>query len=260
MISLNGHKIEPTIFPDQTSQIWKLKPLHLKYKENIINWKFESESELIQVFQLVMLVRQLEVNSDIILMIPYFPYARQDKSIANDSTFALNTFCKLLKPIEEYVNEIITVDLHSSVAHSYFKKLTDKFPANAIDIAVEATKPDFIIFPDMGAQTRYKTYLPVFEGRIETATIIKSRDQLTGDLKITGINISSPRTLEGASCLMIDDICDGGRTFIAGKEFLDKFGIKDLSLYTTHGIYSKGTQVLKDSGIKRLFNLYGEVL
>ena len=40
--------------------------------------------------------------------------------------------------------------------------------------------------------------------------------------------------------LVIDDICDGGRTFINLAEKLLIMGANDLYLYVTHGIFSKG--------------------
>ena len=41
---------------------------------------------------------------------------------------------------------------------------------------------------------------------------------------------------------------------------LYKLGALEVQLFTTHGIYSKGVQVLKDAGIVKIFNRKGEVL
>jgi len=56
MIYLNGQPIEVTIFPDKTSQVWKIPEHFFSYK-NEITWEFESESEFIHLAQLVALLK-----------------------------------------------------------------------------------------------------------------------------------------------------------------------------------------------------------
>ena len=43
----------------------------------------------------------------------------------------------------------------------------------------------------------------------------------------------------------IDDICDGGQTFISLAQSLKKQGAAEIFLYVTHGIFSKGLDQLK---------------
>jgi ribose-phosphate pyrophosphokinase len=64
--------------------------------------------------------------------------------------------------------------------------------------------------------------------------------------------------LTGKTCLIVDDICDGGGTFVLAANYLHSLGAKNIALYTTHGIYSKGTDVLSDNHISRIFNYKGE--
>ena len=58
---------------------------------------------------------------------------------------------------------------------------------------------------------------------------------------------------------MVDDLCDGGATFILlAKELLSK-GAKEVHLFVSHGIFSRGLGVLFDAGIKRVFVKDGEM-
>jgi ribose-phosphate pyrophosphokinase len=41
-------------------------------------------------------------------------------------------------------------------------------------------------------------------------------------------------------CLIVDDICDGGATFVALARKLREAGAIEVSLFVTHGIFSKG--------------------
>ena len=52
--------------------------------------------------------------------------------------------------------------------------------------------------------------------------------------------------IKGKNVLILDDICDGGGTFmLAGKELL-KYKPNNLGLCITHGIFSKGVDTLKE--------------
>jgi len=248
MITLNNTIVTPTIFPDKTSQVWKIPSESFDSGGCKIEWVFESEAEFIHLAQLVHLVKG---GPPIILSIPYFPYARQDKHVSNESTFALRTFCCLLKTLS--VDKIITQDIHSDVAKEYLPNLVSKFPQETVNVVLKKVLPRVIVFPDKGARTRYKDKFP-----FPSVTILKERDQSTGHLKITGIE-GDVDLLKGAKVLMIDDLCDGGMTFILAAQYLKTLDINEVSLYTTHGVYSKGVQVLKDAGIKRVFNRNGEV-
>ena len=76
MILLNGTEIKPTIFPDGTSQVWKIDESIFKKRlifEQHIEWEFESEGEFMQVAQLCDLIAAKGGYVDM-LYIPYFPY------------------------------------------------------------------------------------------------------------------------------------------------------------------------------------------
>lgn len=250
MIKLNNQElIKPTIFPDKTSQVWKVNTESLNDYVNSITWEFENEAEFLHVAQLSDLVRSLKPNANLTLFVPYFPYARQDKEVSNNSTFALRTFCKLLDSLD--FNNIVTNDLHSDVAKHYLK-LIDLKPIHEIEMAMLKTKSTVIIFPDKGAKQRY-SYLD-----FKSLNVEKERDQQTGALMIKGIE-GDTRCIENANLLIVDDLCDRGGTFILTAKLLHEFKPNSISLYTTHGIYSKGIDIIKDAGIQRVFNLKGEV-
>ena len=59
--------------------------------------------------------------------------------------------------------------------------------------------------------------------------------------------------MEGSDILIVDDICDGGRTFIGLAEELKKKNAGDLYLFVTHGIFSQGFSELKKH-FKKIFS------
>lgn len=244
MIKLNGHLITPTIFPDKTSQVWKLPEdwflagLHF----NTITWEFENEAEFMHVAQLQTLLQRFSMGTT--LELPYLPYARQDKDISNVATFSLHTFATLLNSLR--FAEVKTFDPHNAeLSKKLINNLSITMP-NYQHILWQLQA--YPVFPDKGAALRYGA-------KLVDVVCDKIREPLTG--AITGISISG--TIINGSYLIIDDICDGGRTFIEVAKKLYEAGAKEVHLYVSHGIFSKGLDVLHDAGIKRIFTRNGEV-
>lgn len=243
------HIVKPTIFPDATSQIWKLPENMLYFNQFAeIHWEFENESELFQVLQLAELVNRYNPNH-IGLIIPYLPYGRQDKEVSNDKTFALSVFIDTLEKSKLFTY-IITKDAHNP---NTLRSIRNDLPNDVIQEIITKIKPDIICFPDKGASQRGYTV-----GNIATINLDKTRDNLTG--RIEGLKYEGSISLKDCNILILDDICDGGGTFIGATKLLKDLGANEVSLFTTHGIYSKGTQILFDNGIDRVFNCKGEVL
>jgi ribose-phosphate pyrophosphokinase len=238
------HRIVPTIFPDKTSQVWKI-PYIETMTSCYIQWNFEQEVELIWLNQLLALLKKYKVTVAE-LHIPYLPYARQDKEVGNNNTFARDVFLDMLDT--ELPFEITTLD-----AHSPCNKIISLSPEKYIQYAVNAFKPSVIVFPDKGAAARYSVLSCL--SKFPHMVMDKTRDQTTGE--ITGLTtdfVLENRVLTGRY-LIVDDICDGGATFIRVADYINQRARNaKIALYTTHGIYSNGKSVLKAAGIGQLFS------
>jgi len=244
------HTVEPTIFPDGTSQVWKLP-------ENITGViKYESdfpidEAEMFQLMQAVQLVSKLCGSA--IIVIPFLPYSRQDKEISNDSTFALTTFMTCLKACG--ASAIYTHDLHGmDTTNSLGMQLNSS--CVPLDLLTKL-KTDFVCYPDKGASSRYK-YISF--NKDKTIVLDKDRDQLTGE--ILGLKYCEETheklDIKGKNVTIVDDICDGGRTFIEAAKLLKQKNPAKITLYVSHGIFSKGTKVLYDAGIDEIYTHKGK--
>jgi len=251
MIYLNQKKLDVTIFPDKTSQVWKIDESNLYGVVNTINWEFESEAELMHVAQLVHLLREIS-DARITLRMDYFPYARQDKPVSNSSTFAVRTFVNILDNLG--IDDIITYDIHSDIPQSLFIKtrFTNHFPNEEIETVIMKVNPTLLVYPDKGASKRYGDKI-----KYPFVTIDKHRDQLSGLIYTLGILETT--SVHDTICLIVDDLADGGGTFILAAKELYSLGAKEVHLYTSHGIYSKGLTPLREAGIIRIFNRKGEV-
>jgi ribose-phosphate pyrophosphokinase len=242
MLKLNGVEICPTIFSDNTSQIWKIHE-SLFETASEIEWIFGGDQEVFHLFQLAILCRSKGVKS-LNLLTKYLPYARQDKPISNESTFALHVFSKIINQIN--FDSIFCYDPHSDIAKKLINNLFCIDVGSHVYRFFTENNYDVVLYPDLGAKTRYSELygLPYIYAD-------KKRDQLTGNIE--GLDVIGD--CDGKTVLIVDDICDGGGTFIiAAKELYDK-GAIDVGLFVSHGIFSKGKEVLYNAGINKVFSL-----
>lgn len=247
MLYLNGNPLKPTIFPDNTSQVWKLPEDTFTNNKVTVDWEFSNEAEIIHLLQLYDLITTVNRDSQITLNIKYLPYGRQDKEISNNATFALKTFQKLLGLYR--FHKINVTDPHNWDQCRFSCATTAVYPKELISKVIAETQSNLVCYPDKGAVTKYT--------KIYSRNYIygeKVRDQLTGH--ITSYEVIGECT--GKTVLIIDDICDGGMTFkILAKDLLAK-GAKEVNLFVTHGIFSKGIKTLHESGINKVFSQDGE--
>lgn len=185
---------------------------------------------------------------------PYFPYARQDRVIQTNEPFSLRIFCKFLNSLS--LASVTIVDPHSDVVSAL---VHDVRIIPQYEVAKEAIPRSFFathshesfnsvfVSPDAGAYKKVAALMPD-DNRI--AVGVKERDSSGNIIKT---KVYSPLDLTGKTCIMVDDICDGGRTFIELTKALKDQGASKVYLYVTHGIFSKGLLPLKDAGIEHVY-------
>jgi ribose-phosphate pyrophosphokinase len=95
--------------------------------------------------------------------------------------------------------------------------------------------PVTIVAPDAGAEKRCSKVANTFNQKLATATKHRTPEGIT--IKMNTNDISE-------RVVIIDDICDGGRTFIElAKVLKGEYGVKHVTLIVTHGIFSAGMRV-----------------
>lgn len=226
------------ILPDHISSMRTADEIHV-----VANIKSAED-----IIELALLCDAVEHESDcwMSIVLPYLPYSRADRRFIDGDCFGLEIFGRMLAMMAP--NRVVTLDVHSKMAMKYIPHLETVSALSFIQRAVEEfanTQPDRrinILFPDKGARDRYElpTYFGSNTGLISPTVLhaSKTRDAETG--QFSGFEI--PALLNDpqwkAPTLIIDDLCDGGGTFLGLRDLIPR-DIK-LGLYVTHGIFSKG--------------------
>lgn len=174
------------------------------------------------------------------LVMPYVPYARQDRQCAEGESFTLRVFSDIINAMN--FNKVWIFDAHSDVAPALIRN-SYNIPNHEYvrDAIKQIDRHLLLISPDSGANKKSNKLIETigfFDGLINCDKI---RNVKTG--KLSGFRVFSD-DLKGAHCLIVDDICDGGRTFIGIAEELKKKNAGDIYLFITHGIFSSGLSEL----------------
>lgn len=216
-----------------------------------IVWRIYNSDDLILLRLFIHSLGTLEgeVTDRATVIVPYYPYSRQDRDQSGMARAS-----HLLRHVlnsgggTTISSDYWTYDLHSKVEQCWIISVRC-IPYGLIQPGT------CVVLPDKGAATKY---LELFKEDIQDSklnmmpdyiTMSKCRDASTGNIlsyHISELSSAKMGTAEGVQqFLVIDDICDGGRTFELVSEALDKINTSAKRLlYVTHGIFSKGLQTL----------------
>nr|WP_315240817.1 ribose-phosphate diphosphokinase [uncultured Flavobacterium sp.] len=183
-------------------------------------------------------LRRMDVKI-IDLFIPYFPAARQDRVMIKGESLSVKVYADIINTLQ--LNKVFVFDAHSEVTPALVNNCevipNHTFIKEVLKVIGENVK---LISPDGGALKKiYK--VSEFLGGVEVVECSKSRDVKTG--KLSGFKVYND-DLQGMDCLIVDDICDGGGTFVGLAEELKKKNAGKLYLAVSHGIFNKGFEVL----------------
>lgn len=197
----------------------------------------------------------IEFNTDYKLYIPYLPYSRADRRFKKGDTCGLDVVCSMLR--ETGFHNIITLDVHNPSlifqdniinvsAEPLIKRAMKHFVSMAWDNGY-GNKGLTVLFPDKGAAGRYEVPETIGynsgQWPVQVLFATKKRNPETGLFE--GFNVPEANEFLYDNVLIIDDICDGGGTFIGIADIIRKRQRNlYMGLYVTHGIFSKGMEII----------------
>ena len=216
----------------------------------IINMRATCAADLVDLLFVHDAVKRLIPGIQLELILPYFPGARQDRVAVRGECLTAAVIANIINSLN--FRSVECWDLHSDVSRALINNLKE-VPASFFVCEVmrkHISGACILVSPDAGARKRVEECAPYISALCQIITCSKKRDPVTGD--ITG-TIVEKLPFMSSKFLIIDDICDGGRTFIEiAKKIREDFkpfeGILSpwIGLYVTHGIFSKGMEVFDD--------------
>lgn len=212
----------------------------------VVDSSYKISGLLDELGQLMSVPMDIDFDTVFTLIVPYLPYGRADRRFSVNGNSGLQNFIYKLSDLN--IDRIFTVDPHNEkalrISCSTFMdfEYTTQLQAFRYVVKREHLTPqaewDIIIAPDKGAKEKAQTIAEYYGLPLVCCT--KERDVATGKLS----NPKVPERLDGKRVLIVDDLMDGGYTYIQLAEELYKNGAKQIDLYVTHLIASKGLNVL----------------
>jgi len=177
-----------------------------------------------------------------VLLMPYLPGARQDRRRRGEA-LSCKVYADLINRCE--FAKVVCVDPHSDVMPALINncvvlEILDVLMPSVHWSEIWGTRYDGLIAPDAGAVKKIWKVAQVMKKPLYVAS--KHRDQATGKLN----GFSCEGLPETGRFLIMDDICDGGGTFMGLVEAIKKSTeelqpppeAREFDLYVTHGVFS----------------------
>jgi len=181
------------------------------------------------------------------LVLLYTMFSRQDRAANKGESEGLKVFCNLINTLQ--FDDVVTYDNHSEVTNALLNNNTEISQLELVQKIV-TEEYDYIISPDAGANKKAFKVSQFFN--IPMIQADKVRDTVTGEITGTIVHADSS-DLGDSKVLIVDDICDGGRTVIEIAKLLHENDTDEIHCYFTHGIFSKGLDVLFANYIDKIF-------
>lgn len=227
-ININKQEgVKILLFPDNQPHII-LDDINQGDSVNVI-CAIDNSITLINLLQVSNALKNIGAKK-ISLQIPYLMGARSDRHMVPGDSFDLEVISKLINDC--YFKEVVLYDVHSEVSLELIKnsrnvdnyKLVNEY--HAYD--------SILICPDKGARRKVDDYLKWNPNIVDVVYCDKERDLTNGHITL---KVLEPEKCKDRNCVVIDDLCDGGGTFLG---IASQIKPKYLTLIVTHGVFSKG--------------------
>jgi ribose-phosphate pyrophosphokinase len=226
MITLRRHHVKIRRFPD--SQTHAIVAGVNEGEDIRLVWRVRTNDELIELLQVSNALDGLFAKKRE-LVIPYLLGARSDRRMEPGGSVDLRVIADCINGCR--FERVTLFDVHSDVA----LQLIDRSVNIGNDVLVRRYDEDYPvrICPDAGAAKKH------YEAFRDVVFCAKTRDLSTGRISL---KVLEPEKCTDRHCVIVDDLCDGGATFLAIAEQISP---STLTLIVSHGIFSKGFTELR---------------
>lgn len=180
------------------------------------------------------------------VIMPYYPYSRQDKKDESRSPITAKLVANMLT--RSGIDRLVVMDLHSSQIQGFFdipvdniysvNLVIDYFNDNIFKDYNDLEKEDrfIVISPDAGAVKRTLKFAKLMG--LNTGILHKQRNYSKKNTVDKSILVGEKETLNGKTAIICDDMCDTGGTLIKSVDTLVEYGITEVLVVITHAILS----------------------
>jgi ribose-phosphate pyrophosphokinase len=186
------------------------------------------------LFELLLMIDAAKRASaaNIVAVMPYFGYARQDKKGKPRVPIGAKLVANLLS--SSGVNRIMTIDLHADQIQGFFEVPVDHLYASELfveDIQNLNLQNLIIASPDMGGSKRANVYAKLLNSGVVICYKERAKANEVGEMKVLG-------DVSKKDIVIIDDMVDTAGTLTKAADLMIERGANSVRAYCTHGVLS----------------------
>ena len=231
LLNISLGKVDLTRFADGELRPWIQDDIRDKTVIVLESLSYPMDEHIMELVLMCDAIRRC-APKNMIGVIPYFGYARQDKLHRVGEPISARVIARFLE--FSMFSEIINVDLHNDAIVGFFKiPVTHVSALNVLAKEVKAMNIDsgVIVSPDVGGVKRARNLAFVLNMPMvvmEKKRFLDKRDtseefQIIGDVK-------------GKTAIIIDDIISTGGTTVHAAKSLREAGAVGVVVVATHGV------------------------
>jgi ribose-phosphate pyrophosphokinase len=212
----------------------------------IIQSTFPPAENLLELLMLIDAAKRASAEQ-IIAVIPYFGYARQDRKDKPRVSIASKLMANLLSAAG--VTRIITIDLHADQIQAFFDIPVDHLYASSVfipDLIANNQGNAIMASPDSGGTRRAAAYAKILGTEMVVCYKQRSKPGVVGDMALLG-------DVKGKDVMLLDDIIDSGGTLKRAADLIMGNGAASVRALITHPVMSgKAYQIIEESALTEL--------
>ena len=198
------------------------------------------------VFALSLVMHAAESSNNVTAVVPYMGYGRQDKEFLSGELVTIRGIANLF--LLAGAKEILTVDIHSMTALSYFgdkARNISAVPSLAQHFSTLNLENPLVVSPDLGGRIRALQFARILGA--ESTALVKQRDRNTGAVEIKSESLD----VKGRNIILVDDMISTGGSIVKAAEFLTQQGCADIHVACTHALLvGDALQDIKNAGAR----------
>ncbi len=208
--------------------------------------RIQSSNDLVRLLMATDAVKRAGAKK-LTVFVASFPYARQDRVCNPGEAFSLKVIADIINA-QKY-EQVIMFDPHSDVTPAVIENSAVITNVAFVKKVLEGRTGYKLVSPDAGAEKKVR--------KVALAVGYNERPVMCSKYRLDGGHIESVEfslnDFGGQDAFILDDICDGGATFIKLASEIKKRNVGKVYLVVSHAIFSAGLDGLRASGIDHIF-------
>jgi ribose-phosphate pyrophosphokinase len=197
----------------------------------LVQSTFPNSDNLMELLLMIDAAKRASARN-IIAVIPYFGWARQDRKDKPRVSIGAKLVADLLSVAG--IDRLITMDLHADQIQGFFNVPVDHLYASAVLLPYVQSlhiKDLVIASPDVGGSKRANTYAKYLGCPLVLCNKTRDRANVVGSMQIIG-------DVRGKNVVIIDDMVDTAGTITKAADIMKQAGAKSVRACASHCVMS----------------------